>query len=48
MPNPDELEAEADQKDRGADADRDTAEMLRRQAEEQRANEARERDAHEG
>jgi len=48
MPNPDELEDEASQKDRSADADRETAEMLRRQAEEQRENEARERDAQEG
>lgn len=47
MADPDQNEADATRERERADAHQDTADMLERQAEEQRKDQAREEDAHE-
>lgn len=47
MADPDQNEADAARERERADAHQDTADMLERQAEEQRRDQAREEDAHE-
>ncbi len=48
MIEPEELENQADQEHERADAHTESEDLLRRQAEEQRADQERESDAHEG
>lgn len=48
MIDPDQLEAEAEREEERAGTHDETAEMLRRQAQEQRADQEREDEAHEG